>query len=399
MFKRIFLNNWVPKLLSVLLAIMIWFAVSAGEQRVGSFPGGLPVQITNVPEGLIATLDENQVEVSLIADRSLWQRFTVDNFRATVDLSGAEEGVIDKQVTVSSRLPNVEVVSISPASILVRLERLESKEVPVAIQLSGDLASGFAPGQVEINPESVFISGPKSLLEQVDQVVGTIEFSGESEDFETDVELKATAAGKELEALSVEPPVVRVKVPVVRAANVKTVGVTIKKTGNLPNGLFISDINLNPSLVSVTGSTLDLSTLKYVETEALDLSDIRENTSVELNFDLPPGIFLLDSSQKVLVNLTIEQLETTKNLSLFPVLEVPSNKAIISQRPGKIEVELTGPNSIIGELGAAQIGWKIDLTGLDSGTHNIELLPNQFTLPIGVNVSSINPGTIEVEIE
>ncbi|MCA9388326.1 hypothetical protein KC644_01020 [Candidatus Berkelbacteria bacterium] len=399
MIKRIFLDNWAPKLISIMLAILVWSVVSAGEQRVGSFPGGIQVEISNLPEGLVATLDQDLVEVSLVADRGLWQRFTVDDFKATIDLSNSDIGVVDKLVNVTSLLPDVEIISVRPANILVRLEKLDTKSVPINVKYEGELASGFAPGEIDVTPDEVVITGPSSTLDQIDAVEAIVNLSGESADFKQLVDLKVVVAGQQLSSISIEPAQAEIAIPVARAANVKTVGISVNKTGSLPSGLFISGISVNPSLVSITGSTFDLSKVNFVETRELDLSDIRESTAVKLKLALPAGVFTLKGEEEVEVSLDIEELETSKTFSIFPSFTLGEGLKITSQTPGAVDVEFIGPSAVINGFDSGEIGWLIDLHDLGSGIHSIDLLPNQFTLPSGVTVSSINPGKIELKIE
>ena len=79
-------------LLSLALAVVIWFAVSDAQNppRTDFFPGSIPVQAVNVPQGKAQTSESKaaQVKVKITADKGVWDELSIDDFKATVDLSG-----------------------------------------------------------------------------------------------------------------------------------------------------------------------------------------------------------------------------------------------------------------------------------------------------------------------
>lgn len=61
-------------------------------------------------------------------------------------------------------------------------ENIENKTFPVTAIATGDLQSGYVIGELEAEPQSIDISGPKSSLGRISKVVARVDVSGLSED-------------------------------------------------------------------------------------------------------------------------------------------------------------------------------------------------------------------------
>ena len=97
------------------------------------------------------------------------------------------------------------------------------------------------------------------------------------------------------------------------------------------------------------------------------------------------------------VQVEIAAIEGSLSLTGIPV-EVtglgPGLTAHIS--PGLVDVILTGPLPLLDKLTPNDIRFVVDLTGLDSGTH--QTTPQAQILISDIKVQSLNPASIEVII-
>jgi len=400
--RRVILANWPAKVLSLVAALGIWFSVVSAQQRVGNFPGGIPVDIQHVPDGLVAIADTEEISLSVIADQAAWSQFTADTFHASVDVNSASAGVVDAPVTVTSSIPGVQITKVSPSTVLVRLEKLATKKVPVQIRLDGQPADGFAPGEVTTNPTTVTVSGPESRLKQVDQVIGTVSLNGERSDFDQTAPVKAIVAGEELANISIDPTTVVTHVPIERAGNVKAVGVVVKTDGSVPSGYVIANIQSQPSVVSVTGTSVALAALDAVETQPISLSDVTAKTAVQVSLALPSGIRLVDTAtDTVQVTLQVQEVTIRRDFDL-PVLvtDIPANQSVISRSPDTAHVTLEGPLSQLGSLVDSAVRLEIPLPkGLPPGTHDLDVFPEHIIRPSDISVTSVDPQKVTIELQ
>jgi len=104
----------------------------------------------------------------------------------------------------------VEVLSIDPNVLRVRLDREVQQMLPVLPRLVGEPAAGSVVQTPEVRPSRVLVSGPESRLREIGSLSTTaIDLDGHALDFE---ETAAVLAPDPLIKV-VQPAVVTVRVP------------------------------------------------------------------------------------------------------------------------------------------------------------------------------------------
>lgn len=396
-------NSW-PKFISFFLAVFLWIIVNAGVQRASTFPGGIPIQLDNKPTGLVAILDNTEVKITLVAERALWQRFTANSFRASIDLEETKPGVIDKQIIVSSRIPGVQITKIEPERVLVRLEPLENKTVPVNIKIDGQAADGFVPSDIILLPTQITASGPNSELDQLERVTANLILGGdEKESFSRKVTLRAAVAGRDLESTTLNPAEITAQVSIVRATDIKNLGVLLKTSGALSSGFAIKKLNLIPSVITVSGDPKILANLPNLSTRDISLSTIDQNTEIAIPIVVPEGVKLVNPENKhVSVTIELEPIFTVKTATVGVNLSgLRSGLKTKKIDPSLVKVELKGPVDVINNLNLAEL--KFDLTAsadLIAGQPRIfKLTAEQIKLASQITVQKIEPDKVVIEVE
>jgi YbbR domain-containing protein len=101
-------------------------------------------------------------------------RGTSQSLTCTIDLQNAKEGENKFTLTgndiKSQKGFGVEVSKINPSQVTLMLEGRVTKEVPIAVQLEGKVADGFDIYETITNPEKVEITGPRSHIEDVEEI-------------------------------------------------------------------------------------------------------------------------------------------------------------------------------------------------------------------------------------
>jgi len=158
-------DNAGLKALSLLLAVVLWFVV-AGE-KTAEIGLEVPVELRNLPENLEVVGDAvNTVEVRLRATPAIVRQIERQDVSLRIDLDGLEAGEHFFHLTEAAvRRPfGVTVVKLSPASITLQLERTLTRELPVEARVVGTPAVGYAVVEVQVEPETVLISGPRTRV-------------------------------------------------------------------------------------------------------------------------------------------------------------------------------------------------------------------------------------------
>jgi len=189
--KAFFTQNVLLKVVSIVLAVILWMFV-VGEERaeVGL---SIPIELINLPPNLVITSEvERAINVRVNGPRRLLRRLQTQPLHRTIDLSGVREGNVFFEIVPDSLLlpQGVEVVSISPDAIGIGFERLSEKELQIFASTEGKTEEGFAVDSVTVKPEKVRIQGPTSALKKTNAVwTKAIRVDGKRESFKVDVSL------------------------------------------------------------------------------------------------------------------------------------------------------------------------------------------------------------------
>lgn len=160
-------ENWMLKLVSLMLAIMLWYFV-VGEDQV-DINIRVPIEIINLPAELtVSNQFKKDIEVAVRGPRSLMLDLRNKNITRPVDLTGAQPGTIVIQNDEKS-IPfpkGVTVQRLQPTNITLLLDELLQKRFSIVPVTEGEPAPGYVLQQIYIAPDNLTISGPRSILEK-----------------------------------------------------------------------------------------------------------------------------------------------------------------------------------------------------------------------------------------
>jgi YbbR domain-containing protein len=176
-FRESLLENWELKVLSVFLALVLWFFVrgNPGAERIVTVP--LEIRIPSAME--ITSERPTSVDVTVrgpIANSWFGQSVST----CIVNLDEASEGL--HSITLGPqnvRIPgasSLEVIKITPPRFSLTLERTISKEVAVEAVTNGEPAAGFEVYGKTCNPSTITITGPRSHVEKIRDLTTEIIF-------------------------------------------------------------------------------------------------------------------------------------------------------------------------------------------------------------------------------
>jgi YbbR domain-containing protein len=162
-------NNWHLKIVSLILAVMLWMAVA--NQASSEIGLEVPLEYRNIPRQLEITGDmTNTVEVRLRGSSSLSKDINAKDVSTTIDLGKMTRG--EKIVPLSPQNVHApfgaEVIRVNPSSVRFSLERTITKKIPVVPTYQ--LPDGYEVGKVEVSPSVVEIEGPESRVNTLDSI-------------------------------------------------------------------------------------------------------------------------------------------------------------------------------------------------------------------------------------
>ena len=200
LWRMLVANPWT-KLISVMIAIVLW-GVVLGSRNV-EVTKEIPLEIITPPDVVPANDIPDRIAFRLSGPKA-FLRSILDRREdpIRVNLSGAKPALVTYRFFSDNiRVPiGVKVLSINPTAILIKLEYLKRREVPVRVELSGTPAEGYRVVRAEVQPERVRIKGAESRVDSVTEIATTpIDISNLKKPIEKEVPIDLTRYNVQLE--------------------------------------------------------------------------------------------------------------------------------------------------------------------------------------------------------
>lgn len=310
------MNEWLNKdifarILACFIAVVLWFVVVYDEQsaqkermqadRIERILS-VGISVRNLEPGLAAVGLPS--EVSLRVRGSMKAVQEVEKLaRAEVNLSDRAEG--ENLVRVSPILPNsIELLSIDPASIIVRLEKIVKKSIPIKGSVIGNPLAGYTIGRVVIEPNEAAVKGPSGKISQIEELLAAIDVTDRDSSFSVDLEVfAADGTGKRIDDVDIKPGTVRATIPVRKVWSTEKVQVVPVVTGEPAPGYRVKSISVEPKAVDIMLSEND--TEGRILTQELNIEGASEPVKKVVKLSPPEGVSLFkDDTVVISVNIT-----------------------------------------------------------------------------------------------
>ncbi|MGK5083773.1 CdaR family protein [Bdellovibrionota bacterium FG-1] len=167
----ILVTNLGTKLISVAIAIVLWMIV-LGSRNVEATKE-VPLEVVTSPESIPSNEIPDRISFRLSGPKA-FLRTVLDRKEEPirVNLTGAKPGLVTYRFFSDNiRVPiGVKVLSINPTAVLVKLEALKRREVPVKIELRGSVPDGYRIVRATVHPEMVRIKGAETRVDSVSEL-------------------------------------------------------------------------------------------------------------------------------------------------------------------------------------------------------------------------------------
>ncbi len=274
----------------------------------------IPVKVVNsssLKKNGLVLLPSQKFSVNLTVEgrASDIYNLNAENFEIFLDLSLHEFRKGENVVRTYTRsIPsNISIIKPNELDVKILVDEFVEKRVYVDKAIEKSNEEGFYSFNPIITPEYVIVSGASEFVYSVDKAVVTSNFENLKQD--TYQSLKVKFLDKEgnniNESLDVYPDIVEMYI-MVRAT--KDVEVDVSFENNLKEGLKLDSIEVIPKQITIIGTEDTISNINKISTEKLDLSDIEENSILEIPLKIPNGIEIIDSRKSIMLKLKISKI-------------------------------------------------------------------------------------------
>ncbi len=170
--RRRVLHNFGIKLLSLVLAVGLWLAVT--RDPVAEVAVEVPIEFRNIPENLeINTESVPRAEILVRGPQRIVRRLQPADIYAEIELSGMKPGERTFDLT-SQQIHHpreLEVVQLIPSQFHLTFDTRLTRQVPVRPRVFGTFTAGYQIGHIEAQPATITISGPRKRVEAVEAAI------------------------------------------------------------------------------------------------------------------------------------------------------------------------------------------------------------------------------------
>jgi uncharacterized protein (TIGR00159 family) len=164
-------SNLLPKTALLVIVTAFWALITSRQGQITTVAAPVRLQGVSDELALVRSYPE-EVEVQLKSVSGLTPDPAKLDISASVNLSGVHEGQSTVRIKNSDfSLPSgMVVLSVTPSSIKVEMEKKMRKSVPVKVVLRGVRATGMGGYEAVSNPATVELEGPACLVSRVESV-------------------------------------------------------------------------------------------------------------------------------------------------------------------------------------------------------------------------------------
>jgi len=353
------LRNWLLKnidikVLSLFLAIILWLYVVSGENPIIENFFDVSLNMNNLGENLVAKEFPPTVSIGIKGPKDVINSISPHQIIGAVNFSDINEAGVYKLKVEVITPKRTEITRIIPPEIKVELERILTEVVEVEYSLIGIPEKEYSlANEPQLNPSKVKITGAQSVLENVKQVICTIDISGIKDNLNKKIKLTALDAnGDEIKRVKIEPDIIDVSISLTRGYPEKILSVKPRIIGKPAPGYYISQILANPNEIKIFGNYSKIIIIDSLETIPIDVNGITKTLTVKVSPVLKEGLNIVEGETS-LIEVTIQVKESIiqKILENIPVIPQDLSPFVSCEiNPKVVNMIVEGQNILIDKI-------------------------------------------------
>ncbi|MBB6623528.1 hypothetical protein H7E67_08810 [Clostridium gasigenes] len=380
----------IVPLICLFMSIGLWFYVSNVENTIRQY--GLtkvPVEILNIEtlKDSKLTLSPNQefyIDLKLEGSNEIY-KIKKEDFKITVDISeyALKKGGNKMAVNIIESPADLTIKNTNNLNIVVNLEEISEKTIEIKSEISVTPREGYSIAPIEINNKDVKITGAASLVDKVEAVVIRGDVKDAVEDIIGSYDIiPIDSLGKKVEGVELKSKYADVVIKVSKVNKGRSIPIKINTVGKLPEDLKLKSIEGSRKTLEIVGSKALVDQVVELQTEKVDLSQVKDNGEVTVGIIVPEGATLLQGEEFITVKVNVVKI-VSKDLEIkFSLKGITEGLTVTPSKPTIIvkvkafedEIEAITADKIKAELNVEKFKEEgtfegtpiIDLVGLNS---------------------------------
>lgn len=396
-----FLNkDSTKKIVSVLLALLLWFYVITEQNPDITKDITIPVRLVNSAflenSNMVIVNDPSgfKLTLKLKGKNKVLDKLNESTVEAYADMEGHRlKGDNFLDIKINGVPEDVNILQKSSESLKIVLEPKVSIQKSVQVNMTGNPSLGMAAMKPSVVPNDVIIMGAESLIQKISSVRVDVDIAGAAGATKKILPVRVLDGdGKDIKGITVDPGNVEVSIPI---ENTKLVKLEADLSGQPAEGYMVKNITLGPTELMITGKPEIIAGINSIKTEKIDISDATADVSRETDLVLPAGVELTSSAAKVSVMVDIEKITVTEiTIGNFEYRNIPDGMELDGTQ-GEVVVAVKGAESSVSNA-ATDIKFYVDLKDATEGSNAVNV---SWEAPSGLEVQSILPHQVVVVLK
>ena len=404
--KKWITNNLGLKILALLVSVGLWIIAININDPVSENTYTVNVSLQNA--GVLSSAgkyfevkdNSDRIKVVVRGTRTALSQFNQADIVATADLSKiTEDNLVPIDLSTTKQSDKIEGIRSDSQYVKLALEDVRRLQMPIEVKVLNDPQDGYILGSTQTSQNVVIISGPESIINQVESAAVEIDVSGAT----TDVKISLP-----IHLYSKEDDIIDTTKVNMSVQEISTTASILQKAVvpliAIPQGAPTQGYVLNgiieglPTEITIAGKCK----IPYIDiSESLDVNDIYQNTSYEININdyLPDGVSMVGNvGNNGILDISVGvDKESERTIVLDPeaiqVIGVPEGySATVSDLEDDVEVPVSGLKSLLDTVDESKLVPVINVdkylsnNGLTIEKGHIDI-PLDITLPDNVRLS------------
>lgn len=380
-------NNMWMKILSVVIAILIWlFVANTNDPVITKRFYSIPVKVTNedalTKRGYAyEILDGEEVNITVKGKSSIVRSMNISDFQAVADFSKLSKvDAVPIDVTSKKYSDQLDITLGTTNTMKIKKDEVVTISVPVNVTVKGNPEEGYAVGRTTSTPNLIKVSGPENLLSSAKEIRTSVSVDGISHDVTTtDKPVLYDEEGKKIISNQIEFDTSSISI-YVELWKTKTVDVKLSYTGEPAENYHLVSFDYEPKQITVAAPDDTLKELDSITLDSISIDGLQEDYEKDIDLTqtlLPENVILAnDDSSDVKAKATIEKITSHKLTFTKSDINVTNNSngyKVSFDKDNEYSILVDGAASVIKGLKIKDFTPWIDVNGLEPGEHEVSL--------------------------
>ncbi len=400
-------NNFSMKVLSVVIAVIIWIIVgNINDPVISRDISGVKVEFIN--EKALNKInksyeleDSDKITISVSGKKSILSKLRAKDFKAEADLS--KLSVVDAvpvEVSLKNNVTGQITIDLGKNTMMkVKIDDVETTTIPVTVEVKGEPASGYAVGKKTASPNMIEVTGPATAIEKIEEVRLICNVNGANKDIKENVDVQFyTKKGKKIDGSHLRYDEKSISA-VVEIWKQKVIPIEVKTVGKVAGGYTVASVEYEPKEIAIAGPDDELENINSIELEKIDIdgatADVEKNISL-IDMLLPGNSIFQESNKNVAVKVKIgRKIEKELTFSLNDVEVVgATERQNVSFLDEQYTVTISGLEKDIQNITVSDLSPHIEVSGLSDGRHSLSIKVVQNK---NIEILAIDSARIDIE--